>query len=401
MGTVPNQQQGDFSTMLKITNGQICEKAGKPLNLKGFNLGGWLLMEGFLLGGRNIPQHQFFKILFDKFGKKQTELILEKFWANFINKNDIENITSLGLNCVRLPFHYKIFTEYPNNIALKYFYGIIKSCQKNRIYCILDMHAAPGSQNADWHSDSAGKSLFWEKRKHRESALKIWEMLAEKFKGADFIAGFNILNEPVTDKISTAADYYNLAIKRVSSIDPNRLIFLDGLVWSTDFTIIKKIRNLKNVVISPHFYNPVDYVFNFTPKIKYPGKIGGEYWDKKKLRAILRNYAKTAADTGCPVFIGEFGLNTSRNNAEWVFDTVRLFEEFGFGWAYWPYKSVYNHQFPSGLYQYIPNDPWIKREGPLFGWENYAKLNNIELARLFDSWKTKNYKLNTPLLESL
>ena len=27
--------------------------------LRGVNLGGWLLMEGYLLGGRNIPEREF------------------------------------------------------------------------------------------------------------------------------------------------------------------------------------------------------------------------------------------------------------------------------------------------------------------------------------------------------
>lgn len=34
-----------------------------------------------------------------------------------------------------------------------------KQCAKHGIYTIIDLHAAPGAQNTDWHSD-LGESVF-------------------------------------------------------------------------------------------------------------------------------------------------------------------------------------------------------------------------------------------------
>ena len=39
----------------------------------------------------------------------------------------------------------------------------IALCRKYGLLAILDLHAAPGGQNPDWHSDNLrGESLFWE-----------------------------------------------------------------------------------------------------------------------------------------------------------------------------------------------------------------------------------------------
>ena len=45
--------------MLKVSGGKIVNSDCKPIYLKGMSLGGWLMMEGYMLGGDNIPDHIF------------------------------------------------------------------------------------------------------------------------------------------------------------------------------------------------------------------------------------------------------------------------------------------------------------------------------------------------------
>lgn len=146
--------------MLRNTEGRITDSTGKEIRLNGINLGGWLMMEGYLTGGRNIPEQAFLALLNKKMGGRNTQNLLKHFRTNFITEADIENIKKLGFNCVRLPFHYRIMTGSQFREAADYLHSAVKYCKKHGVYCILDMHAAPGSQSTDWHANCSGKSLF-------------------------------------------------------------------------------------------------------------------------------------------------------------------------------------------------------------------------------------------------
>lgn len=52
------------------------------------------------------------------------------------------------------------------------------------IFTILDLHAAPGGQNFDWHSDNAmPAALLWEYREFQDRTVKIWEAIATHYRG--------------------------------------------------------------------------------------------------------------------------------------------------------------------------------------------------------------------------
>jgi len=60
--------------------------------LKGFNLGGWLMMEGYILGGPNIAFRVFRKKFSRLYGKKELDNFLLSFRRNFIREEDIKRI---------------------------------------------------------------------------------------------------------------------------------------------------------------------------------------------------------------------------------------------------------------------------------------------------------------------
>ena len=132
--------------MLKTRNSTIINSKGRKVFLRGVNLGGWLMMEGYILHGRNIAE-KIFKAEFKKrCGQKELDNFARLYRDNFITESDFRNISSLGFNCIRLPFNYRL-TEKAG--GLKILKKAVRLCEKYRIYCILDMHAAPGSQNED------------------------------------------------------------------------------------------------------------------------------------------------------------------------------------------------------------------------------------------------------------
>ncbi|MFA5388183.1 MAG: glycoside hydrolase family 5 protein [Candidatus Omnitrophota bacterium] len=397
--------------MLKTKDSAIIDSMGKKIILRGVNLGGWLMMEGYILYGRNISEKSFKAEMARRWGGKELENFTREFRNNFIKEEDFKNIANLGFNCVRLPFNHKLIENQDKNHSInKNGIGLLKKavswCKKRDIYCILDMHAAPGSQNQDWHADSDGEMSLWKDKKCRERYYRLWEELAENFKGEEGVAGYNILNEPVIKKggAGILRPFYKEAVKRIRAVDSGHIIFLEGNIWSQRLEDIGE-PFADNLSYSIHFYHPLEFTFNFHRDLSYPGRINGETWNFKKIKEILGTYHGYSKKWNVPVFAGEFGVNSRcgkcSGELEWVRDTLECFKEFGFHWTYWTYKAVSNSVFPDGIYQYTANPPWISRQGPVYGFENFYTLWKGHKNAIIGSWKTEGFKKNEPLANLL
>ncbi|MDD5654152.1 MAG: glycoside hydrolase family 5 protein [Candidatus Omnitrophica bacterium] len=385
---------------LKVNNGKVVNSSGRPVVLRGLNLGGWLMMEGYILGGRNIAERQFKKNLAQKQGQ-QALGDFTRFWRDtFIQEEDFKAIAAMGLNCVRLPFNYRLIEEG----GLKYLKEAVKRCKKYGLWCILDLHAAPGSQNQDWHSDSLGEALLWRDKKSQDKFIKIWQLLSRAFKDEEAVAGYNIVNEPVWDKTRPILELYKRTVSAIREIDKKHIIFLEGNCWSQDIEFLGSPWD-DNLVYSVHFYGPLEFTFGFVRDLKYPGNIFGEYWSKAKLKEILKKYQRLQKLWKVPIYVGEFGQNSRcpycHREFQWTADVLDIFKEFGFHWTYWTYKCVAQATFPDGVYQYQANPAWICRQGPVYGWENFYTLWNKQKIDIVRSWQTSNFTLNKTLYSIL
>lgn len=380
----------------------------RATSLKGVNIGGWLLMEGYILHGRNIAEHQF-KKTFKKINGTETLLEFERlFRENFIQKEDFKRIASLGAKIIRLPFNAGLIEEKPFCYNEKNFIFIDRALQWAKDYnlkIILDLHAASGAQNYDWHSDSAGSALLWEKNIYRQRTYKLWEIIADRYKHAPSLYAYDILNEPVlgNKNISILKNFYENCVKHIRGIDKKTLIFLEGALWAQQIGFLEPLLK-ENIGASIHAYQPLNYAFNFTPFQKYPGKIDGVFWNKKRLFEHLKPYYNFAVKNKVKMFAGEFGINWRGGHfgeTAWLNDMLDIFDDFGFDYTYWTYKAISNNVFPDGIYQYVPNNKFIQREGPLDGWENYIPLWKKNKDEIVKFWDTKNYTLNKPISEIL
>src|SRR5260370_41804200 len=80
----------------------------KPVFLKGVNFGGWLMMEAYFVHAPNLPQQVFEKEFTKACGRKALDRLMARFRGNFITEADVRQVASWGMNCIRLPFHYKV-----------------------------------------------------------------------------------------------------------------------------------------------------------------------------------------------------------------------------------------------------------------------------------------------------
>ncbi len=382
---------------LRVKQGDITTDSGKPVILKGVNLGGWLMMEGYILGGRNIPEQEFKQTLV----RRQDRLALREFTHyfrdNFIQEVDFKIIRNSGFNCVRIPFNFRLTRDRAN---FKYLEMAVEFCRKYRLWAILDLHAAPGSQSEDWHSDSRGKALLWKDKRHQAQFIRVWQFLAQRFKNEEAVAGYDILNEGVCVSREIILSLYRKTVKAIREIDQNHIIFLEGNRWAQDIEFMGKPWD-ENLVYSPHFYIPLEFIFGFVRNLRYPGKINSEYYSKAKIRQALNKYYRLKKRWHMPIYVGEFGQNSRcaycHKEFSWLLDTLALFKEFKFHWTYWTWKAVAHGIYPDGIYQYQQNPAWINRQGPVFGWETYYTLWRRHKNEICASWKTENFTLNQAL----
>ena len=382
---------------LRVEKENITTISGKPVTLQGVNLGGWLMMEGYILGGRNIPDQEFKRSFVKSRGKFALKDFIHLFRDNFIQEIDFKMIKNSGFNCVRIPFNFRLIQD---KEGFRYLEKAVELCKKYRLWAILDLHAAPGSQNEDWHSDSLGEALLWKEKRQQLQFIRIWQFLARRFKNEAAIAGYDILNEGVCRDKRIILGLYRKVVEAIREIDNRHIIFLEGNKWAQDIEFIGYPWD-ENLVYSIHFYMPLEFIFGFVRNLRYPGKMNNGYWSRAKLKRVLNKYYQLKKKWHIPIYVGEFGQNSCcaycHKEFRWLHDVLGLFREFGFHWTYWSWKAVAQGIYPDGICQYQENPAWVNRQGPISGWETYYFLWHRHKREICASWRTENFTLNQTL----
>lgn len=122
---------------------------------------------------------------------------------------------------------WKIYSE-----TIKFLDRAIEWARQHRVYIILDLHGAAGSQNHDWHSDSMGEANLWKFKAHRHKTYELWEILADRYKDETMIAGYDVLNEAVLDDAGLLNEFYRETIKAIRRSDRRHILFIEGTHWA-------------------------------------------------------------------------------------------------------------------------------------------------------------------------
>ncbi len=127
---------------------EIVDGSGKPLLLRGTNLGNWLVPEGYMWhlneGGPESPRE--IEALFTELvGPQRAHEFWHTYRENYITQADIHFIKQCGFNSIRVPLHYKFF-EAEGTEGFTLLDHVVQWAHEENLYIILDMHAAPGGQ---------------------------------------------------------------------------------------------------------------------------------------------------------------------------------------------------------------------------------------------------------------
>lgn len=267
---------------------KLYNKKGEEIQLKGVNLGGWLIHEDWLCPdhlpeGVQYDHETILNKLEERFEREKAHELIKLYEENWITEWDIDNIKSLGFNCVRVPFWYRNFYYDDKGTKILDENGewdfsvldwVVEECSKRELYVILDMHGAVGSQSDAPHSGRAfqGAQLMENSERgerYRELTDELWAAIATRFRGNPAVAMYDLLNEPMCDvecgeltrRIKNESIYTRL-YNTVREVDPEHTITMEA-IW-TGFALPKTfLKGWNNVVYQVHFYNNSDFIFNF------------------------------------------------------------------------------------------------------------------------------------------
>jgi endoglucanase len=225
-------------SFLHANGTKMIDTNNREVILKGLNLGAWGLQEGYMLnpaGSSSVKTQWQMKQQYYNEGQSdaQVESFYQSWREKFITKDDIDYISSLGFNAIRLPLHYELFLtssqrsvrnsvihnsdnygNYLNSLkswcdsnqiatdqsvdAYKMIDNILNWAGSHEMFVILDMHAAPGGQGTDVAiADALYPNNLWENAWVYQDVLnRIWQQIAKRYKADGRIAFYDILNEP-------------------------------------------------------------------------------------------------------------------------------------------------------------------------------------------------------------
>jgi hypothetical protein len=347
--------------MLQAKGREIVE-AGRPVRLRGVNLGGWMLIEDYMIG---LPwtewkiREQFKKIL----GEDSYSAFFNAFDQAFIADADIAFLAQQGFNVVRLPFNYRHFE---NDLApgkwlesgFQQLDRVVSLCRKHNIWVMLDLHAGVGAQARDQNAGSAyGETYFWNQRHFIDRTIALWVEIARRYSGDAIIAGYNLLGEPVTSNVPLLNQFYLDTMRAIRKVDPHHLFFLDPNLWARDIpSLHEELIGDPQVVVAIHPYYSGDAAWDALTS--YPAVVDGKSFDRAALKKMIEDKYDTGRLT-CPVMAAEFGVVRSSPQAFAVQlaieqDQISIFEEKGWSWSLWCYNDLKD----MGIVTVRSDKPW-------------------------------------------
>ena len=262
---------------------KIVNAEGKQVTLKGVNLGSWLIIEDWLSPYEEATDNlNIFDTLTERFGEEKAYELMNIYQDNWITEYDLDEIKSMGFNCVRVPFWFRNFYYDDNGRKILDENGnwdfsrldwVVSECKKRELYVILDMHGAVGYQSDALHNGKKGGCGLFDKteqgERYRELTDELWTAIAERFKGEPTVAMYDLLNEPMCDVNCTEVKrrvnnewIYTRLYDTVRAADPDHIITME-CIWTAAALPHSFFKGWTNVVYQLHFYNNNNAIFNF------------------------------------------------------------------------------------------------------------------------------------------
>jgi len=315
-------------TFVQVKGHDLIKPDGEKLFIVGTNLGNWLNPEGYMFGFQRMNAPRQINDLFSHLvGPDAAAEFWQQFKDNYITRDDIEYIASTGANTIRLPFHYKLFTDEDymgltsSQDGFARIDSVVSWCRDANLYLILDMHDAPGGQTGDNIDDSYGYPWLLESEKSQQQFCDIWRTIADYYKNEPVILGYELINEHIAtyfdnqDELNAKLEpLHKRCVAAIREVDPNHVILIGAPQWNSNFEPLKDTDYDPQLMFTCHRY-------------------GGD-----PTPAAIQSYIDFRDKSNRPMYMGEIGHNTD----EWQAEFVKTMKDNNIGYTFWPYKKREN-----------------------------------------------------------
>lgn len=336
-----------------------------PDILRGVNLGGWLVLEKWMVPGvfRGTDAA-------DEYGLclalgEQAKARLQKHRERFITAEDFRWIKSCGLNAVRVPVGYwALEAPEPFVEAADFVDFALDQARENDLKLILDLHGAPGSQNGWDHSGRAGP-IGWDKDPNNiKETIRVLATFAQKYGKHPALFGIELLNEPSDQiPIDLLKQFYQDAYSEIRKYaDGNVAIMFHDSFRAMAWQNFMKEPQYSNVIIDTHLYQT------------FGRDDAGRDAQKQLIFALGRkNILQQMEREELPTVVGEWSLalpvqakqDLSAFQDELVngaYGDAQLFcFEDTHGWFFWSYKMESNSLWN---FRYCVERGWLPKHFP-------------------------------------
>ncbi|KAK9713092.1 hypothetical protein RND81_06G002300 [Saponaria officinalis] len=283
------------------------------------------------------------------YGHAKAKQVLEGHRNSFITMDDFYFLSQHGINTVRIPVGWWIAFD-PDPPApfiggtLAALDNAFSWSQAYNIKCIIDLHAAPGSQNGMEHSASRDGSVDWPTSEdYINTTLHAIDFLASRYATNPALLGIELLNEPTAPDVplDVLVSYYKRGYGIVRKYSPTVYVIICQRIGNADpLELYQANIGSTYIVVDLHYYNLFsDFFVNMSSEAEI------DYIFKTR-EAQLQQLNNA---NGPLVFIGEWVNEwnvTSGSQEEYQnFGKAQLdvYNAASFGWAYWTLKNDRKH----------------------------------------------------------
>jgi len=296
---------------------RFVDPSGKEVVLRGVNIGGWLVTEGWMCGDKQGDNYMLER-LEQRFGETKAAALMNVWYDNWMTTADLDRIQSYGFNLIRVPFGYRNLQDAAGQwhrnakgeIDFSRLDWIVREAGKRGIYVILDYHI--------WQGRKEGYSTISRLQpggdEQRAKAAIVWAAVARHFKGNGAVAAFDLFNEP---EGSPGDTLQRVSYEALRKEDPQRIVIGEAMYY-TNFNDMY----WTNAAWSSHY-----------PGDKASGTVENRIASWEKANKIADNPGVPA-----PIFIGE--MKSPEDTVQSASDLVQAMAKRDWSWAVWCYKAV-------------------------------------------------------------
>src|SRR5579863_9587034 len=254
-------------SMLHTSGRSIVNANGTVVQLKGVNLGGFMVMEPWMCpadSGGLPDTYSIIAELDSRFGVAEEQTLIRDYQQAWITTADFANIKAAGFNAVRLPVWWGNFYPIANvsnsgwrSDAFTELDWVVNAAAAQGLYVIIDMHGVVGGQSTSDDTGQQNQNQYWTNGNDQGNTAYMWWEIANHYNGNPTVAGYDLLNEPMNAPSDSAViSAYVSLYNTVRSADPTHIVIIEGTFdsWSWNVLPNPSSEGWTNVVYSFHEY---------------------------------------------------------------------------------------------------------------------------------------------------